>query len=100
MYRFIRTATVKTGASQPPGLQFAGEVTAYVNKAYALNMKYGTELFGECKIHWHFDIDSLDKGTAIAAKLMQDREYAGMLEKSKGLWLEGSLKDTIVTIVG
>jgi hypothetical protein len=100
MYRFIRTAIVKTGAGVPAALQWAGEASAYLNKTYSLNLKYGMELFGECKIHWHFDTDGLDKTTAINAKMMQDREYVAMLDKAKAFWLEGSLQDTIVSIVG
>jgi hypothetical protein len=100
MYRFIRTATAKNGASVPAALQWAGDVSAYLNKTYSLNLKFGMELFGDAKIHWHFDTDSLDKATAVNAKMMQDREYAGMLEKAKVLWLDGGLKDTIVAIIG
>jgi hypothetical protein len=43
---------------------------------------------------------SLDKITAINAKMMQDRDYLAMLEKAKALWLEGSYKDSIVIIPG
>jgi len=100
MYRFTRTVTVKLAVNIPAALQWAGEVTAYLNKAYELGMKFGVEIFGSGKIHWYCDTDSLDKLTAINAKMMQDREYNGLLEKAKGLWLEGGLKDTVVKIVG
>jgi hypothetical protein len=100
MFRFIRRATVKTAANQAAGLQWAAEASAYLNKTYSLDLKYGAELFGKAKIHWHFDADSLDKITAMNAKMMQDREYAALLEKGKALWVDGSLKDTIVFIAG
>jgi hypothetical protein len=100
MYQFIRTVTVKSAVDYPVALQFAGEVTAYLNKAHSLNMKFGIETFGTGNIHWHFDTDSLDKISAMNAKLMQDREYTGLLEKHRGLWVEGSLKDTLVRIIG
>jgi len=100
MYRFIRTVRPKTHADLAPALQWAGEVTAHVNKTYSLNLKYGTELFGKGRIHWHFDADSLDKISAINAKMMQDRDYMGLLVKGKALWVEGSAKDTIVVILG
>ena len=100
MYRFIRTATCKNAVDQGPALKFAGEISAYLNKVYSLNVKCGIELFAKGRVHWHFDIDSIDKGTAINAKLLQDREYAGMLEKTRALFVEGSLKDTILTLVG
>jgi hypothetical protein len=100
MFRFTRTVTVKLAVNIPAALQWATEVTAYLNKAYALDMKFGIEIFGEGKIHWYIDTDSLDKLTAINGKLMQDREYNGLLEKARSLWLEGGLKDTVVKIVG
>jgi hypothetical protein len=100
MYRFIRTATVNRAVNIPAALQSAGEIAAYLNKAYSMDMKFGLELFGTAKVHWFLDTDSLDKITAIHAKIAQDREYIGLLEKSKTLWLEGGLKDTIVVMVG
>lgn len=100
MYHFIRTVTVKLAVDYPAALQFAGAVSAYLNKTYSLNMKFGIETFGTSNIHWHFDTDSLDKISAVNTKLMQDQEYLGLLEKAKGLWVEGSLKDTLVRIVG
>jgi len=100
MYRFIRTVRAKTHAHVTPAMQWAGEVSAYLNTAYSLNIRYGMELFGKARIHWHFDTDSLDKITAINARMMQDRDYLAMLEKAKALWLEGSYKDSIVIIPG
>ncbi len=100
MYRFIRTVRPRTTANLAPGLQWAGEVTAYINKTYALNLKFGAELFGKGRIHWHFDTDSLDKITALNAKMMQDRDYQALLDKGKALWLEGSNKDSIIIVVG
>lgn len=49
--------------------------------------------------HWHFDADSLDKMNALNAKLMQDRQYLGLLEKVKDIWVDGSLKDTVVNLL-
>ena len=41
MYRFIRTVRPKTHANLAPAMQWAGEVTAHINKTYALNLKFG-----------------------------------------------------------
>ena len=96
MYRFIRTATAKTAASLPMALQFGGEVTAYLNKRYALNMRFGAEMFGASKVHWHFESDSLDKMQQLNAELARDREYLALLDKYKDCWLEGSMRDTLL----
>ncbi len=100
MYRFVRTVRPRTAANLAPALAWAAEVTAYVNRTYALNLKFGGELFGKGRIHWHFDTDSLDKISAVNAKMLQDREYQALLEKGKALWLEGSFKDGIVAMLG
>jgi len=98
MFRFIRTATTKSAAEIPAALQFAAKVTSYLNKQHSLNMKFGIELFGTPSVHWYFDTESLDKSVQLNAALLQDREYCGMLEKGQALWLNGSTKDTIVSL--
>lgn len=100
MFRFERCATVKTAGDLPPAVQFATEVTAYLNKRHSLNMKFGIEMFGDACVHWYFENESLDKMTQVNAALLKDRDYLGMLDKVKGIWVEGSLKDTIVGLMG
>lgn len=100
MFRFERTATIKNAADEPAAVQFAGEVTSYLNKRHALNMRYGVELFGAGNIHWYFDFDSLDKANQLNAALLHDREYCEMLDKAKALWTDGSMRDTVVNLGG
>ncbi len=100
MYRFERCATVKTAGDLPVAIQFGTEVTAYLNKRHSLNMKFGVEIFGRPSLHWYFESDSVDKMTQVNAALLKDRDYLGMLEKVKGVWVEGSMKDTIVGLSG
>jgi hypothetical protein len=100
MFRFERKGTVKGAAELPAAVKFATDVTAYVNKHHSLNMKFGVELFGKARIHWYYDLESLDKSVALNAALMQDRDYAEMLSKASGLWVEGGIKDTIVRLAG
>lgn len=96
MYRFMRTITVKNVSDFPAALQFATDMTSYMNKNHSVNMKFGFEVYGEPRIHWHFDSESPDKLRDINAKLIKDREYWGLVNKAKEVWLEGSLKDTLV----
>lgn len=99
MFRFERIATIKNPADMPAALQFGAEITSYVNKRHSLNMKFGARLFGDSSLHWYFDIDSLDKGSQLNATLLQDHEYVEMLKKNRALWVDGGLKDFIVTLV-
>ena len=100
MFQFIRNVIPKNGALVPAALQFAADVSAHVNKTYAINLRYGIQLFGPPRVDWEFESDSLDKMSALNAKLMQDREYLKMLDRAKELWVEGSLVDTIVSFAG
>ena len=100
MFRFERTTTVKSVADMPAAMQFAAEVTGYVNKKYALKMDFGAEAFNEYRVHWYFDFESVDKLSAMAMTLLQDATYTEMLAKGKALWVEGSLRDTIVRLAG
>ena len=43
MYRFIRIARIEDTAHMPAAVQFAADVTAYLNKQYALNIKFAVE---------------------------------------------------------
>jgi len=96
MYRFMRTATIKTFADFPAALQFATDVTSYMNKNHSVNMKFGFEVYGEHRIHWHFDSESPDKLRDINAKIIKDREYWGIVKKAKDVFVEGSQKDMLL----
>ena len=96
MFFFMRRATVRNVADLPAAIGWAIELNGYVNKTYNIHLKSGIELFGTPTIHWQFEVDSLDKITALNQKLLQDRMYVALLEKAKAYWLDGSLKDDIV----
>ncbi len=98
-YRFIRTATVKIAADAPAALLFGQEVCAHLNRKHGLAIRCGVELFDRAKIHWYSDADSLEKFSAVFADMMQDRDYLAMVEKSRALWVEGSLKDSMVALL-
>lgn len=99
MYRFIRTATPRNAVNAPEALQFGVQVTAHINKTYGLNMKVGIEMFGGGRLHWHYEVDSLDRMTEINGKLMGDTAYWALLEKYKYLWVEGSMKDRVISLL-
>jgi len=73
MFRFERRAA-STRGRHAAAVQFAAEVSSYLNKRHSLNMKVGVELFGTGTIHWYYDLESLDKSVQLNATLLQDRE--------------------------
>lgn len=93
---FKRVATIATAANTPKAMGFAMELTGYLNKTYNINLRVGMEMFGGLNLHWFYEVDSLEKITALNMKLMEDKSYWAMLEKGKEFWIDGSLKDSIV----
>ena len=98
MYRFIRSARIGNAARMPAALQFAEEITAYLNKQYALNMKLGVGNFDQPMIQWHFELESADELATLNEKLAADQEYSALVEKYKDTWFAKSMNDTLVTI--
>ena len=96
MYSFSRHATLINASVTPKAIGYSMELTGYVNKTYGINMRVGMEMFGQGRIHWTFDFDSLDKLSALNAKLIEDKQYWAMLEKGREYWVDGSLKDVVV----
>ena len=99
MYRFIRTVTPRNAASIPAALQFSAEMTSHMNRTYGLSMKAGIEMFGDGHLHWHYEADSLNQMTEVNRKLMTDKAYWALLEQNKGLWVEGSMRDRVVSLM-
>lgn len=75
------------------------EAAAYVSKSASINVKTGVELFGTPRLHWDFETDSLDKVAALNAKLL-DRDYQARLEKGRSLFLDCSMKDSNISMIG
>ena len=100
MYRFTRTILVKHAADIPLALKFALEVTGYLKKTYDIKMSTGAELYGETRVHWFYDFDTLDGSSQLNAKLGQDAQYLAMIAKAKDLLVEGSNQDKVVRILG
>ena len=99
MLRFIRTGTVKTAALTPKAMGYAMELTGWLNKKYDVNIQVGGELFGSLKVHWHMEMPDLATIEEFNKKIMQDSEYWAFLDKGNDFWVEGSLKDTVVSIM-
>ena len=82
----------------PAALQFATEVTAYLNKQYALNMKLGVGTVDQPIIQWHFELDSADELAKLNDKLAEDQEYSALVEKYKNAWFAKSMKGMLITV--
>jgi hypothetical protein len=97
MYHVTRTATLKSFAVMPKVMGWSKEMVDYINKEYpGFDLKFGSEMFGEGRVHWMWQADSLAKLEEVNMKLMQDEKYWGFVETGKDFWLDGSLQDRMI----
>ena len=96
MYRFVRTMTISVPSQIPAAMQFAAETTSYVNRTYGVNWKFGAQVYAEPVIHWHLDFENMDKFRDVVDRMYKDPEYWNVLQKGKGIFVEGSMKDALI----
>ncbi len=82
----------------PAAVEFAAEVTAYLNKQYALNMMLGVGTLDQPTIQWHFELDDADELTTLNEKLAADQDYLALVQKYRNTWFAKNMNDKLVTI--
>ena len=97
MFRFHRTARVSRGKF-PEGIQWAKEVTEYINTKYApASLQAYAELFGDVgTVHWYADYEDLATIEKLNAQLLADQGYWALLSKAADSFIEGSAHDTLI----
>jgi hypothetical protein len=95
--RVHSTARISDGMTRE-AFQFAKEVTAYLNSKYPqYSVQVYMEAFGATgTIHWFADYRDLAAAEHAAGQLFSDPGYLAILGKSSGLFIEGSMHDTLM----
>jgi hypothetical protein len=99
MYRFTRTVTVKHVASMPDAIKMGMGVIEHLRKEYGMSLSMGMEVYGQSKLHYYNDFESLDKVAEMQSKLGQDKAYLSIVEAGRSLFVEGSLHDKLVRLL-
>jgi len=94
---FKREACIKDG-KRMEAIQFAKEIIAYGNEKFPQNKtSIYTEIFGAVgKIIWVGEAKDLATMERNHRQLMADPAYLAILAKGAGLFIEGSIKDTLM----
>lgn len=96
MYRFQRMARSSQGRFLEAA-QWAKEVAEYISENFGVTVTAYSEIFGDNgTLHWYADYESLAQLEQVNMKLNADQQYLNMLEKSVGMFIEGSVHDTLV----
>ena len=98
--RVHRTARISDGMIQQ-AFQFAREITEYINTKYPqISVQVYTEAFGAVgTIHWFVDYKDLATVEHITGQLFSDQGYLAILGKAPGLFIEGSVHDTLLMLI-
>ncbi len=99
-FRFYRKARVVDGKTSE-AIQFAREVTKYLNTKYPeRSVHVYVEKSGTATtIHWFADYESLDTLKRIRSEILSDKQYFALLKKADGLFVQDSLRDTLLTSI-
>lgn len=96
MYRFERSARIKPGKDRD-ALEFALKAAHHLEENYSLPIEVFTEYFGKTgTVYWHADYDELSSFERVTDKLRTDTTYNEILADVPDLFIEGSVKDTLL----
>jgi len=98
MFRFQRTGRVKNAQFFIEAVQWAKEITEYINTKYPqVSLQVYTEVFSDIHtIYWHADYKDLATLESVQSQLMADQGYWAIVNKGMGCFMEGTWKDILI----
>ena len=97
-YRFNRTLMPAVGKAAM-AKDFAARITDHLNDTLGMTMEWGVQVFGEGRIVWTAEYPTLAAYEQDLEKLTVDATYWELSQEAKGIFVDGSLKDTLVGIM-
>ena len=96
MVRFIRSAVPVIG-HHPDAIAFGKEITEYVRAKYGTD----TQLFvdSEGTLHWISDYKDYATFGEVRTAIVSDPGYWEIVNRAKGLLLDGTIADTVINSV-
>ena len=98
-HRFTRTAVLNTGADLPKCIGWARELNSFLRSSYDIDVKFGIQQYAKGQVVWMTDFDDLAEFDEKMTRLQQDENYWKHIEPARGLFMSGSVQDTIVKII-
>jgi hypothetical protein len=98
MYRFIRTGQAKND-KLVEAIALGQKIVEHINANYpGTTFQLFTEIFGDVnRIHWISDYETLADIEAVMLRINQDQAYFKIVGDSPGVFIEGSLHDTMMS---
>ena len=96
MIRFERTALPKVGRV-PQALQWAKAFAAFMKERYRVDVQVFAESSG--RIHWYADYSSWEAFGKVREGTATDSDYWGQIGRAADIFVEGTLRDTVLSRV-
>jgi hypothetical protein len=98
MVTFIRTADLNGVDKTEQALDWAKKTAEYVNGKFGFSdVQVGVEVYGNVgRMHWIGRQDSLEALAHSTQQSQTDQGYQRLLAQGVGLFVAGSVKDTVV----
>jgi hypothetical protein len=94
--RLNRTAVFEPDKADE-AMQFAAEVTSYINENWGISIIWGMEVGGTYgKVHWFANYTDMAQMEETLDRTMSDEGYRKLLADSAGLFVVGETTDTLV----
>lgn len=97
-YRFNRTLLPAIGKAAV-ARDLAARITNHLNDTLGMAIEWGAQVFGEGRIVWTAEYATMAAYEHDLEKLMGDDTYSDLIQETAGIFVEGSLKDTLVGIM-
>jgi hypothetical protein len=98
MVTLSRYATVNGNENMQKAQEWAKKAAQYVDGKFGLsNVRVGMEVYGSVgRIYWISELESLETLARGAQESLADSGYMQMLMQATGLFVAGSVKDTVI----
>jgi L-ascorbate metabolism protein UlaG (beta-lactamase superfamily) len=95
MIAFIRSASIAPGKTGE-AIAFANQIAKLIKEKYGTTLELLVPIGGNPnRIAWHARYESLAQWETLAAKLIADTDYMGVIAKNSATFLPGSVHDEI-----
>ena len=86
------------GGKEADAVQQAKAIAALVNKRFpSANVEVYAEVFGRAgTLYWIGDVENAGAMESLDNQLFGDPEWTALLKKGEGLFIDGSLRDTLL----
>ncbi|MFX0203681.1 MAG: NIPSNAP family protein [Candidatus Hodarchaeota archaeon] len=100
MIRWTRSLRISSGKYNQQAIQWAKEITEFLNKKYKPQFSVYMDILGEGgTIRWFCDYADLATLEKVAEQIVQDQEYWQKVNQGSDFFMPGSVHDTVMSAI-